>query len=197
MAFSIPANFIGVFKIGDNINYNLEVLRVLYEQYNTPDFEYAYLIKPIVIINTSIIEAILYDFIRVRIQKASLSERIGNISHEVISAITSKKLDRFEHYISQVRIYDFFSLSDTNFYEAMNTLRKVRNRVHIQNEKWLKPENEDRLFNERIKVLSEKVLEKVLNTMHSRYQRNRYYQYVNDFNLPWDRHFPEPQMPQR
>jgi len=65
--------------------------------------------------------------------------------------------------------------------------------VHIQNEKWLEQKNESELFNEQIKVLSEKVLEKVLNTMYLKYQRDKYYQHVSDFNLPWERHFPEPQ----
>ena len=35
--FTVPSNFIGTFKTGDNINHNLSVLRLLYEQYNASD----------------------------------------------------------------------------------------------------------------------------------------------------------------
>ena len=56
MSFSVKANFIDVFKIGDNINYNLEVLKILYDGYSKLP-EGNKLIKPIVIINTAIAEA--------------------------------------------------------------------------------------------------------------------------------------------
>ncbi len=186
MPFSIKANFIDVFKIGDNINFNLEVLKVLYKGYKKlPDGKK--LIKPIVIINTSIAEAILYDFIENRIRKANRTERLFV---EILDVLLNKKLDKFENYIDQAKKYDFFELKDTNFYDAMHSLRKKRNRVHIQNTKWEKPHDESEVFNERSKILSEKVLEKILNTMTFQYPRRKeYHGFVADFELPWDKHF--------
>lgn len=187
MAFTIKANFIAVFKIGDNINYNLKILKVLYDDYDKNVGRRALLIKPIVIINASIAEAILYDFIENRIRKANKTEPLFP---EILSFLNAKKIDKFEHYIAQAKKYDFFDQKDTNFYEAMDSLRRKRNRIHIQNNKNEKPENEFELFNERSKILSEKVLEKILNTMTIKYPRREEYRgYVNDFQFPWDKHF--------
>ena len=186
MPFTVPANFIDVFKIGDNINYNLNIQKILYEYYNKSSERY-FLIKPIVIINTSISEAILYDFIENRIRRGNKTERLFE---SILGVLKSKKLDKFEHFIAQAKKYDFFELKDTDFYDSMNTLRKIRNRIHIQNSKWDEPKDEDKLFNEEAKILSEKVLEKILDTMKIKYpRREEYHNYVKDFELPWEKHF--------
>lgn len=186
MSFSIKANFIDIFKIGDNINFNLGVLKVLYEAYESLSSGKE-LIKPIVIMNTSITEALLYDFIENRIRKANKGEKLFI---EILDVLLEKKLDKFEHYITQAEKYDFFNLKDTNFYNAMRSLKEKRNRIHIQNNKWIKPYNENEAFDERSKVLSEKVLEKVLDTLTSKYPRSEaYHRYVQDFELPWNKHF--------
>jgi len=186
MPFSVPANFIDIFKIGDNINYNLSVLKVLYAAYhNFPDGKK--LIKPIIIINTSISEALLYDFIENRIRKANRTETLFS---DILAVIQAKKLDKFEHYIEQARKYDFFDLKNTNFYEALHFLRKKRNRIHIQNDKREEPEDEEDVFDEKVLIVSEKILEKILDTMSLKYpRREEYHKYVRDFELPWDRHF--------
>lgn len=186
MSFSKPANFIDVFKIGDNINYNLSILKILYERYDDlPNNKL--LIKPIVIINTSITEAILYDFIENRIKKAHKTERLFE---EILDTILSKRLDKFEHYITQAEKYDFFDMRETNFYGAMHSLRMKRNRIHIQNNKHEEPSDESNVFTEKIKILSEKVLEKTINAMILKYPRRAEYRgYVSDFQLPWDKHF--------
>ncbi len=189
MTFTVKATFIDIFKIGDNINYNLEILKVLYEQYASLAVlgNKNLLIKPIVIINTSIAEAILYDFIENRIRRANSTEIMFP---DILSVLRGKKLDRFEHYIIQAQKYDFFDQKDTNFYNAMHSLRKKRNRVHIQNSKLGEPANESEAFDEKLKLLSEKVLEKILDTMTTKYpRREEYHDYVKDFELPWDKHF--------
>lgn len=186
MAFYIKANFIDVFKIGDNINYNLSVLKVLYEGYEKlPNSKK--LIKPILIINTSIAEALLHDFINNRIVRANRTERIFE---EILDTLRITKLDKFYHYITQAEKYDFFDMKDTGFYNAMHSLRKKRNRIHIQNIPWNKPDDEFEIFDEKSKILSEKVVEKILNTLVSKYpRREEYHGFVNDFELPWDKHF--------
>jgi len=186
MSFSVKANFIDVFKIGDNINYNLGILKTLYDTYNTlPDGKK--LIKPIILINTAIVEAILYDLVVNKLKKPYSSEIIF---FDIFRILKDKDLKKFEHYITQAEKFDLFNLKDTNFYNAIRSLNKKRNRIHIQNDKWEKPYNEYEVFNEKAKILSEKVLEKVLNTMTTKYKRREeYHKYIKDFELPWDRHF--------
>lgn len=184
--FKITANFIDVFKIGDNINYNLDILRVLYEGFNSLNDGYL-LIKPIVITNVSITEALLYDFIENRIRKANKSETLFK---EAMAELQTKKLDKFEHYIVQAEKYDFFNLGDTKFYKAMHHLRETRNRVHIHNSNFDKPYDESDIFNKKLMILSERVLEKTLITLSSKYlRRAEYHGFVKDFELPWERQF--------
>ena len=191
MSFTVPANFIDVFKIGDNINYNLRILSFLYQHYGAATvLDRKYYIKPIVILNTSIAEALLYDFIENRIRRANPTELLFE---DILAPLRLKKLDKFERYIAQAQKYDFFAAKDTNFYEAMHSLRKKRNRVHIQNSKHDEPHDELFVFKDTTKILSEKVLEKILNTLSVRYPRRLEYRgFVSDFELPWDRHFNAP-----
>lgn len=188
MAFYVKANFIDAFKIGDNINYNLEILKVLYEGYsNLSNGEK--LIKPIVILNTAISEAILFDFVVNRLKRPFRTEILFTNISDILKDTDLKK---FEHYITQAEKYDLFELKDTNFYNALRSLGKKRNRIHIQNDKWEEPHDEYIIFDEKLKILSEKVLEKILNTMMTKYPRRKeYHGFVNDFELPWDRHFPD------
>lgn len=192
MSFKVKANFIVVFKIGDNINYNLRILKTLYDGYEKlPDG--SNLIKPIVILNTAIIEAILFDFVVNRLKKPYF---VDILFVDILNYLKDKDLKKFEHYISQAEKFDLFDMKDSNFYNAMRSLNKKRNRVHIQNEKWDDPHEESIVYDERAKILSEKVLEKVLNTMTVKYPRNEEYRnYVNDFELPWNRHFDPPDTP--
>lgn len=185
--FTVKANFIDVFKIGDNINYNLRILKSLYEAYNILPFG-KNLIKPIVIVNVSIAEAILHDFIVHRNQHPNRTEIIYE---NIRTALQGKEYTKFEHYITQVEKYDFFNSRDNGFYGAMRNLSKMRNRIHIQNHRNEKPLDESEIFNERLKILSEKVLEKILNTMTTKYaRREEYHNFVSDFEIPWQRHFP-------
>src|ERR1700722_54030 len=130
MAYTVKANFIDVFKIGDNINFNLSILKVLYQHYEKCGKEKSLLIKPIVVLNTSIAEAILYDFIQNRIKNPNKTEVILPTLTEIFKG---KKFDKFEHYIEQAKKYDFFEMRDSNFYETLHELRIKRNRIHIQN----------------------------------------------------------------
>jgi hypothetical protein len=60
---TIESKFIGDFKVGDNINYNLEVLAVLYNRFNNAGpAQRRLLCKPIIILLAAIVEAALYDF---------------------------------------------------------------------------------------------------------------------------------------
>lgn len=96
-----------------------------------------------------------------------------------------------QKYIASARKHDFFDAGDTNFYERLEELARLRNRVHIQNEKNDTPRNESAAFTEQRKVQAERVLEKVLKTMAAKFPRpERAQNYVANFRLPWEEHFP-------
>lgn len=181
----IQANFVSTFKTGDNIKHNLAILGELYASYDKS--EYDYLLKPIIVTNASIIEAVLHDF-HSRI-KRNFFEGVPSLTQDVIDYVRSKKIDEFEKYINQAQKHDFFDQSHSNFYRKLHTLREIRNRVHIQNAKNHKPKNERDVFTESAKVLSEKLLEKTLRTMNEKHPRVGVSNYVGEFVLPWEPYF--------
>jgi hypothetical protein len=66
-------------------------------------------------------------------------------------------------------------------------LRKIRNRIHIQNTKRYKPVNEVSVFTEAVKKSSEKCLEKVVKTISQNHPRPESVgDYVGDLVFPWD-----------
>ncbi len=185
MKYIITPTFIDSFKIGDNINYNILILNKLYETYSLNPIENKILLKPIIVTNATITEAILYDFIHNRVQHANFTEKI--LLH--VPEIFSVKLSKFNHYITQSRKHNLFDGND-NFYNALEILAKKRNRLHIQNEKFEVPRDEIEVFDERTKILSEKILEKICNVLSKKYpRRSEYVGYVADFIFPWNRHF--------
>jgi len=103
----------------------------------------------------------------------------------------ASRIDRLQKYIASARKHDFFDVGDTNFYERLDELARLRNRVHIQNEKNHAPRNESEAFTAQRKRQAERVLEKVLKTMAAKYPRPEHtHNYVADFTLPWAEHFP-------
>jgi len=186
--FNISANFIGDFKTGDNINYNFRLLAILYRHYEAAEEdEKRLLCKPIIIILVSIIEAVLHDFhMRIRV---FTREGVKNLADSVISYVQGKELDELAKYIASAKKHDLFEAADVRFYDDLTELRKLRNRIHIQNAQSLRPADEEEAFSEAKMTLSERALEKVLKTMTSKYARGRVSQYVSDFKCPWEAHF--------
>lgn len=180
------SKFIGDFKLGDNIVFNLSILKTLYAYRadGTPA-QKRYLQKPITLLNISIIEALLYDF----------HSRIRNHTREgmalpqkMLDAIRGKQIDEFEKYIASAKKNDFFDLKDTIFYDKLDELRKLRNRVHIQNTKNHFEKDDNQAFSEDRMILSEQALEEVIRTLARKHPRD--HDYVQKFELPWETHFP-------
>ena len=187
--FVVSSNFIGNFKLGDNINHNLNVLSLLYRQYDQAnESDKRLLCKPIIVTIVSIIEAVLHDLhSRIRIHTL---EGVRNIADSVADYVRGKKLDELEKYIVNARKHDFFGIGTSNFYESLDELRRLRNRIHIQNTKNDFEPDEFSAFSEVRKKRAEKVCEKTLKTMAMKYARGAEYKYVSDFKLPWKEHFP-------
>jgi len=179
---NINAGFIGDFRLGDNINYNLGILKILYEK-DEEENEYS-LNKPIIITIVSIIEGLLRDFFF----KATYytKESISNIRKEVLTNIRKGKANNFYAYIEAAKKYDIFNIKEQDLYGNLDTLRKLRNRIHIQNEKNNFAPDEERAFSTEKKVLAEQVLERIMRLMSSKH--NRGHDYVSNFSLPWSPH---------
>jgi hypothetical protein len=182
--FTVSSDFIATFKIGDNINYNLGTLRVLYRCFEvSPPVDRTYLCKPITIALVSITEAMLYDFI----ERVKGPERVDTLPRDIIDGIKAKTYKKLDHYIASARKHDLFD-ADDGFYARLDELRKLRNRIHIQNEKKHFERNEGDAFSVTRKARAEEVLEyvcKYLSYKHTRSARG----YVATFEFPWTPHY--------
>ncbi len=184
----IDSKFIGDFKIGDNINHNLKILEVLYKQYAAANDEEKRLVcKPIIVLLVSLIDAVFYD-LHTRIKTFTI-EGVENIIASSIEYIrTRKKMDDLEKYIASAKKHGLIEPPNDKFYDGLDELRKLRNRIHIQNTKKYPPRNEYDAFTGDKKLLAEKAVEKTFRAMAKTYARKL--DYVESFNLPWDAHFP-------
>lgn len=186
--FTISSGFIGQFKTGDNINYNLSCLHELYEaQRNSPAHKKNLFCKPITLLLISIVEALLHDlFFRI---VNYTNEGIKNVAAETLKKIRKKKIDQLETYIASAKKYNLLDAIGTALYQQLDSLRKLRNRIHIQNTKQYHPLDENRAFTMMQQRIAEEVLEKILRFSSEKYQRPGHAKgFVEDFELPWDEH---------
>lgn len=188
--FTVSSGFIGSFKLGDNINHNLRILELLYRTQRTASAEDAALLcKPIIITIASVCEAILYD-LHLRIRWYTV-EGVQNIAKTVMDHVRSKNIDEFDKYIACAKKHDLLEDDGFGIYDALEELRKLRNRVHIQNKKGHFEADERNAFRLARQKQAEQSLEKVLKIVLKKYARDSSKQgYVADFRLPWDEHFP-------
>lgn len=187
LAEKITGVFIWTFKKGDNIIYNFDILWALYEAKKHYTGDKTLYNKPITISLISIIECILDDFV-IRIQGRS-SDPLPNITSQVINdfsykkkgqRIEIKKLKKFSHYINIVKKHNIFG-NVVKFYEVLDFLRDVRNKVHIQASK----EDEDKVFTDSNLQLSEKALERIIKFMIVKYPRWDKKETADDIPYPW------------
>jgi hypothetical protein len=187
MMFTVNSNFIGNFKIGDNINSNLDTLNFLYEIYSQSDQNKKGLLrKPIILILTGITEAILYDFYH-RIKLFTL-EGVKNLTTQAIAAARDGRYDDFGKCIALARANNLFKLKSNDFYNELDELRKLRNRVHIQNKHGELEGDEFNAFTEARKIKAEKALERLAKIMASKHPRENM-DFVRHFEFPWNTHF--------
>ena len=188
--FTINADFIGNFKLGDNINYNLDILNYSYKRLADPDDEDSHLLrKPIIITIASICEAILHD-LHFRMKNYT-QEGVMGLSEKFLSIIRLKIIDQFETYIASAKKNKLLGTKSSDIYKNLDELRKLRNRIHIQNQKNEFELDEDKAFNISRQVTAEKTLEELIKIISSNHPRPSHIKsYVNDFVLPWTKHLP-------
>lgn len=186
-AFTESSGFIGNFKLGDNVNHTLAVLSLLYETQRRVN-DSPLLSKPIIFLIGSVCEAILFDLLEVR-AKQFTGEGISGIERDVRDAIRGSHIDTFSKYIACIRKHNL--LEGDGPYDSLEELRKLRNRIHIQNEKGDFQRDDGDAFTMARQRDAEKTLEKLIKTMADRFERPLHTQgHVEDFRLPWREHFP-------
>ncbi|MGH0328686.1 hypothetical protein [Sinorhizobium meliloti] len=187
--FTINSGFMGGFKLGDNINFNLSAVRALYiARENTQSgLHRRALCKPICVQIISVIEALLYDMhFKAR---RNTREGVGNIVDSVLEYIRTKRLDKMDHLLKSAKKHLLLG-DDEAFYEELDYLRLVRNRVHIQNDPPKLDEDEHRVFTDETVERAEKALERTLRYMSIHHQRPEHARgHVKDFCLPWEPHY--------
>ena len=182
--FTVSARFIGNFKLGDNINHNLSILAYLYQRQSDENDKSSWLLrKPIIIIIGSIYEAILYD-LHLRMKTYTV-EGVREAASSVLSYARGKRIDKFKLYITSAMKHLLLGSQSESIYNDLEELRKLRNWVHIQNEKnHFKPNDSQAYSNDR-QVSAERALEKltkIISTNHPRPSHASYHAY--DFQFP-------------
>ncbi len=187
--FVVSSGFIGKFKIGDNVNYNLAVLAQLYDHFGRGlEDKQKLLCKPITILLISIIEAFLYD-LHFR-GRTFTSEGVANVARSWFEALRGSNVDEFARLIDRAKNHKLLGDVGDEFYSSLHELRKLRNRVHIQNEKNDLDVDDVLAFTPARKVAAEEALEKVAKYLAAHYPRPEHVQgHVADFKLPWREHY--------
>ena len=135
------------------------------------------LLKPIIILIISIIEALFNDYFG-RIYWF-VREWVNGLSEEKFEKVRDKKYEDFNNYITWSKKHDLFN-SDDLFYEELHYLRKIRNNIHI---KWLNDECD--IYTESWKKQAEKYCKNIMEYLSENHIRDRDKKYVDNFILPW------------
>jgi hypothetical protein len=179
------SGFIGGFKLGDNIVHNLDILNLLYATQKTSSPEQAELLrKPIIVWCGAVAEALLYDLYETKIPKFT-SEGVPNVPKIVLKRIRLQTVDQFGRYIANARRFSLLGPSP-DLYNSLEELRKLRNRIHIQNKKGDFETDEPIAFSSQRQAEAERTLEQLISYMSSNHLRQPSRHFVADFILPWD-----------
>lgn len=189
--FEVNPSFIGFFKDGDNIVYNLAILQVLYDAYAGTDPERRVLLtKPIVVQIACVAEAVLVD-LALRILHHT-REGVANIPAPTL-ALMRGKVERSKKHLTFRRVISVCEESnvfdeDPTFYARLVELATRRNRVHISNRKGMAPADEKDLFLEQARIDAETICEELVRKCASKFTRGSEFNYVHRFRFPWAAH---------
>jgi hypothetical protein len=192
IGFEVNSSFIGFFKDGDNIVYNLGVLQVLYDalESTSPDRR-VLLTKPIVVQIACVAEAVLVD-LALRILQHT-REGVPSLPSSTLAKVR-KKVEKSQEHLGFRRVISIFAESDVfdedpDFYSRLVELSTLRNRAHISNRKHIEPLDEGDLFLEGAKIESEKLCEELARKCASTFARGPHITYVKPFRFPWVAHW--------
>lgn len=93
--------------------------------------------------------------------------------------------DNFQFFIDQCRKHRLFGDGSDGFYDDLDKLVELRNRIYIQNTKGVVPLREYEAFSKAQQQMAERTLETVIARMDERYNRTQA-DHVGGFSLPWN-----------
>ena len=162
----IPCNFVGSFKVGDNLVFNAGLLCSLVEANQTGIFN-----KLIVLQAGSIVEAAL-DQIIYRAQNFN-REGVPNISEADRAEIAAKKVDKLNNIIQAMKKYKILDCLGNDIYDELHKLRKYRNKVHIQDTIDIQgvPPDEGDAFSDEVRKWSLELVSNILTHLKERFPR--------------------------
>jgi hypothetical protein len=173
------------FKMMDNVNYNFQIIEHLYAAKKV-NYDYGHFNKPIIILIMAIIECSLYDFIK-RINQHR-NDSFPNITQSIIAHIRgANETDELRILIPRIRSQNLLRASvGDSIYDDLDHLRKVRNRVHIQNKYGVLDRDEYMVFTDRELIKAQECLKKVYEILCNVYPRWQNQPIpMSDFPQPW------------
>jgi hypothetical protein len=172
------------FKRMDNVNYNFTIVEMLFNL-KKESTEGHLLNKTIIIILASIIECIIYDFIR-RVNEYR-QELIPGIDEEFVDDTRNKICDQFEPLIAHIKKHDLLGSSEEdNVYQDLDFIRRLRNRIHIQNRQHQLDKDEPKIWTNENVLLTSNQLEKICGVLCNSYPRpGRDLISMVNFPRPW------------
>ena len=176
----IPCNFVGIFKVGDNLRYNCQLLCNLAAGNADGTFN-----KMIVLQVGAILEACLTQIIY-RAQNFNL-EGVPNIVEEDRLKIEEAKIDKFAVAIDVLRKYNVLNGLGADAYDEMHRLRKYRNKIHIQEDVNIEgaSPDEDALFTVELATWALGLNRKTLQFLSENLARPPHiHGYVGDLTIP-------------
>ena len=162
----LDCNIFGDFKVGDNAGYNANLLSELVEANEEGRFN-----KPIVLQAASLIEvAAIQIFYRARNYNR---EGVPNIAEDDRNEIAGKQIDKFAIVIDSLRKYSILDGLGADVYDDLHSLRKYRNKIHIQLDVGIKgvSRDEDQQFTNEITRWAIDLNWRVHNYLEERYAR--------------------------
>jgi hypothetical protein len=173
------------FKRMDNVNYNFEILTLLYtaKTQNNSDRHFN---KPIILTIMAIIECMLYDFDQ-RIRGFS-TDAFPNITSSIVTYFRAmKETDELKVLLPRIKSQNLLRIkTGDTLYDDLEHLRQVRNRIHIQNKYAVLQRDEVNVFTNAEVNLAETCLEKVCEVLCNVYPRwNKQPLPMADFPRPW------------
>lgn len=95
------------------------------------------------------------------------------------------------HYISSAKKHSLLGAPTEAIYNELDELRKLRNRVHMQNEKNHFELNDSQAFSAARQVSAEKALKRLMKLVSASHPRPAHAAgHVADFDFPWSEHLP-------
>lgn len=142
---TITCQFIGDFKVGDNLVRNADALCKLSAANENGVFN-----KLMVIQAGAIVEASLHEIIY-RAQNFT-REGVPNISKEDREELATKTVELFNNIINIMQKYKILDGLGKDIYDDLHKLRRFRNKVHIQTDLDIKgvSRDEDKAFSKEV-----------------------------------------------